>query len=169
VGEKNKGFYYMMEALDFERMFPPRAYQKLFEDIVDYAKETIVDGKPLSKNPLIKQKLAQRAIELEVAKLLYFQLPYMLDKGRIPNYQSSMEKLFATELAQRIANTGMEVLGLSCQLKEGSKWVPLNGKVEYLYRCSVVETIYAGSSEIMKNIMAQRGLDLPYRTRVIRR
>jgi len=151
----------MMEALDFERMFPPSTYQKVFEDIIAYARETIVDGIPLSKKPLIRQKLAKMSIELEVAKLLYFQLPYMLDKGKVPNYQSSMEKFFATEVAQRISNTGMEVLGLYGQLKEESKWAPLNGKVEHLYRWSVVETIYAGTSEIMKNIMAQRGLGLP--------
>jgi 3-oxocholest-4-en-26-oyl-CoA dehydrogenase alpha subunit len=161
VGEKNKGFYYLMGALDFERMFAPKAYQRLFEEIADYARETIVDGRPLSKNPLIRQKLAQVAIELEVAKLLYYQLAYMLDKDKIPNYQSSMEKMFATELAQRITNTGMEVLGLYGQLTRRSKWVPLAGKVEHDYRGSVVDTIYAGTSEIMRNIIAQRGLSLP--------
>lgn len=161
VGEKNKGFYYLMAALDFERMFPFGGYRRLFEEIVEYAKETVVEGKPLSKNPLIRQKLGQMAIELEVTKLLYYQLPYMLDKGMIPNYQSSMEKMFATEVAQRITKTGMEVLGLYGQLKEGSQWVPLAGKVEHYYRWSVVETIYAGTSEIQRNIIAMRGLGLP--------
>lgn len=161
VGEKNRGFYYLMEALDFERMFPPKAYQRLFEEIADYARATIVDGRPLSKSPLIRQKLAQMAIELEVAKLLYYQLAYILDKGSIPNYQSSMEKMFATEMAQRITRTGMEALGLYGQLTKGSRWAPLAGKVEHDYRGSIVETIYAGTSEIMRTIIAQRGLGLP--------
>ncbi|MFH1090091.1 MAG: acyl-CoA dehydrogenase family protein, partial [Pseudomonadota bacterium] len=161
VGEKNRGFYYVMEALDFERMFPPRAYQKLFEEIIDYAKETIVDGRPLSKDPLIRQKLAQIAIEMEASKLLYYQLPYMLDQHKIPNYQSSMEKMFATELSQKIAGTGMEILGLYSQLKAGDKRAPLAGRVEHYYRESVVETIYAGTSEIQRNIIADRGLNLP--------
>ncbi len=161
VGEKNRGFYYIMAALDFERMFPPSAYRRLFEEIVEYAKETVVDGQTLSRNPLIRQKLAEGAIELEAARLLYYQLPYMLDKKLIPNYQSSMEKLFATEVAQRITETGMEVLGLYGQLKEGSKWAPLAGQAELFYRGSVVETIYAGTSEIQRNIIALRGLGLP--------
>ena len=161
VGEKNRGFYYLMAALDFERMFPPGAYRKHFENIVQYAKETVVDGKPLSKNPLVRQKLAQMATEVEVARLLYYQLPHILDKGQIPNYQSSMEKLFATELAQRISNTGMEIMGLYGPLAQGSKWAPLDGTPAHYYQWSVVETIYAGTSEIQRNIMATRGLEMP--------
>jgi hypothetical protein len=160
VGEKNKGFYYLMAALDFERMFPPGGYRRLFEEIVAYAQDTVVHGRPLSADPIIRQKLAQMAIELEVTKLLYYQLPYMLDKGMIPNYQSSMQKMFATEVAQRVTQTGMEVLGLYGQLKPGSKWAPLAGKVEHHHRWSVVETIYAGTSEIQRNIIAMRGLGL---------
>jgi alkylation response protein AidB-like acyl-CoA dehydrogenase len=161
VGEKNKGFYYLMAALDFERMVPPGLYWRLFDEIVQYAKETVVDGKRLSQKPLIRQKLSQMAVELEVARLLYYQLAHLLDKGTIPNYQSSMEKMFATEVAQRVANTGMEVMGLCGQLKEGSRWVPLAGRVEHFYRWSVVETVYAGTSEIQRNIIALRGLGLP--------
>jgi len=161
VGEKNKGFYYLMAALDFERMVPPGLYRRLFDEIVQYAKETVVDGKRLSQKPLIRQKLSQMAVELEVTRLLYYQLAHMLDKGTIPNYQSSMEKMFATEVAQRVANTGMEVMGLCGQLKEGSRGAPLAGRVEHFYRWSVVETVYAGTSEIQRNIIAMRGLGLP--------
>jgi hypothetical protein len=161
VAEKNKGFYYLMEALDFERMAPPGNFRRLFEEIVKYAKETMVNGRSLYKNFLIRQKLAEVAVELEVAKLLYYNLPYLLDKGKVPNYQSAMEKLFMSEVTQRIASTGMEILGLYGQLKAESKGAPLNGMVEHLYRWTVVETIYAGTSEIMRNIIALRGLGLP--------
>lgn len=161
VGEAGKGFYYLMAALDFERMFPLAAYATIFNDIVQYAKETLVNGQPLSKNPLIRQKLAEMEIEIEVNKLLYYNLAYMIDKGQIPNYQASMQKVFATEVAQRIMNTGMEILGLFGQLKKGSKRAALAGKIERHYRSSVVETIYAGTSEIQRNIIALRGLGLP--------
>ncbi|RJP57521.1 MAG: acyl-CoA dehydrogenase [Deltaproteobacteria bacterium] len=161
VGEKNKGFYYLMAALDFERMFPLGRYHRVFDELVEYTKETIVDGKTLSKDPLIRQKLAQLSTEIEVTRLLYYQLAHILDKGGIPNYQSSMEKTFATECAQRIVNVGMDILGLYGQIKEGSKWAQLKGKVEKFYRTSIVETIYAGTSEIQRNIIAQRGLGLP--------
>ena len=161
VGDKNKGFYYLMAALDFERMFPLGRYRKLFDDIVDYAKETISGGKPLAKDPVIRQEIAQVAIEMEATTLLYYQLAHILDKGDIPNYQSSMEKTFATETAQRITNLGMDILGSYSQLKDNSKHAKLQGRVEHSYRTSVVETIYAGTSEIQRNIIATKGLGLP--------
>ena len=161
VGEVNKGFYYLMAALDFERMFPLGRYRRLFDNLINYTKETIVNGKPLSKDPIIRQKMAQLATEIEVTRLLYYQLADILDRGGIPNYQSSMEKTFATETAQRITNIGMDILSLYGQLKEGSKWAKLAGKMERSYRTSIVETIYAGTSEIQRNIIAQRGLGLP--------
>jgi alkylation response protein AidB-like acyl-CoA dehydrogenase len=161
VGEMNQGFYYLMAALDYERMFPLGGYRRLFDEIVQYTKETVVAGQPLSKDPLIRQKMAQMAIELEANKLIFYRLAHIIDEGKIPNYETSMQKLFATELAQKITNTGMEVLGLYGQLKRESKWAALSGQVEHHYRWSVVETIYAGTSEIQRNIMALRGLKLP--------
>ena len=161
VGEANKGFYYLMAALDFERMFPLGGYSVHFEKLVDYVKETLVNGEPLSKQPRVRQKLAQIAIEVEANKLLYYRLAHMLDKSQIPNYQSSMQKLFATEVAQHIAKTGLEVMGHYGVLKADSARAPLGGVFEYLYRTSVVETIYAGTSEIQRNIIALRGLEMP--------
>ncbi len=161
VGDPNMGFYYLMHALDFERMFPLAAYRRIFDQIVGYAKDTVINGQSLSKQPLVRQKLAQITIELEANKHLYYRLAHMLDSGQVPNYQASMQKLFATEVAQHITNTGMEILGLFGQLKKGSKWAVLGGLMEHHYRSSVVETIYAGTSEIQRNIIALRGLELP--------
>jgi alkylation response protein AidB-like acyl-CoA dehydrogenase len=161
VGELNQGFYYLMAALDYERMFPLGGYRRLFDEIVQYTKETEINSRPLSKDPLIRQKLAQLSIELDANKLIFYRLAHIIDEGKIPNYETSMQKLFATELAQKITNTGMDVLGPYGQLKKGSKWAALQGQVEHHYRWSVVETIYAGTSEIQRNIMALRGLKLP--------
>jgi alkylation response protein AidB-like acyl-CoA dehydrogenase len=161
VGQKNRGFYYLMAALDYERMFPSGGYQRLFEEVVDFARNTIVGGKPLSKDPLVRQKLAQVAIELEAGKLLYYSLAHILDSGKIPNYQSSMQKIFATEMAQRMTGAFMEVMGLFGPLKRGSKWAAIEGRVEHFHRWSIVETIYGGTNEIQRNIIAHRGLGLP--------
>jgi hypothetical protein len=161
VGEKNFGMYYTMAALDFERMFPMGGYQRLFDDLVAYARQTKVNGKPLSKDPMVRQKLAELEIELEATSLLYYQLAYMLDKGVVPNYQTSEEKLFATETAQHITDFGMQILGLYGQLKKGSKYAPFQGRMEAHFRWSIVETVYAGTSEVQRNIIALRGLGLP--------
>jgi len=98
---------------------------------------------------------------LEVARLLYYRLAYILDKGAIPSYEASMEKTFSAEMSQRITNACMEIMGLYGQLKESSKWAVLGGQVERFYRMSVVETIYGGASELQRDIIAQKGLHLP--------
>ena len=161
VGEMNRGFYYLMTALDFERMFPMGAYRRLFDDVVEYIKTEKRNGIPLSKDPIVRQQMADIAIDIEVTYLLYYQLSYLLDKEAIPNYQSSMQKLFSTEAVQRLTNTAMQVVGLYGQLQADSKWAPLAGRIEYYYRNSLIETIYGGTSEIQRNIIATRGLGLP--------
>lgn len=161
MGQLNRGFYYMMTALDYERMFPVGWWRRIFDDLIAYVKEAKRDGKPLGQYPLIRQKLAQIAIELELARLLYYRISYLLDKGGVPAYESSMEKLFTSELTQRLSNVGMQVLGLYGQLKRDTKWAPLEGEIELHYRRTVCETIAAGTSEIQRNIIAQRGLGLP--------
>ncbi|MBW1789500.1 MAG: acyl-CoA dehydrogenase family protein, partial [Deltaproteobacteria bacterium] len=161
VGKMNRGFYYLMAALDYERMFPSGGYRRLFEEVVQYARETVVGGKPLSKDPLVRQKLAQAAIELEAGTLLYYSLAHILDSGKIPNYQSSMQKIYTTEVAQRLTNTCMEIVGLYGQLKRGSLRAPFDGRLEHQHRWSIVESIYGGTNEIQRNIIAHRGLKLP--------
>ena len=150
-----------MSALDFERMYPFGHYQRLFDDLVEYTRETTVDGKPLSKNLMVRQKLAELSVEIEAVFLHYYQLAFMLDKGVIPNYQTSAEKLFASEVAQKITNYGMQILGLYGQLKNSSKLAPLQGRMESQYKWSIIETVYAGTSEVQRNIIALRGLGLP--------
>jgi 3-oxocholest-4-en-26-oyl-CoA dehydrogenase alpha subunit len=161
VGEKNMGFRYIMAALDFERMFPWGHYKHLFDDLVAFTKEATVNGKPLSKDPLIRQKLAQLETEFEVLRHLYFQLAHMLDNGKVPNYQSSMEKLFFSELARRVPDAIFEIAGLATQIAESDKRTVLHGKAEYFYRWCLIETIVGGTSEIQRNIIAQRGLGMP--------
>ena len=160
VGEKNRGFYYIMTALDFERMFPVGAIRRLFEEVVNYTRETKRDGKPLSQDPIIRQKLAEMATELEITYLLYYELGYILDKGEVPNYQSAMQKVFATETTHRVTDLALQIMGTCGQLRTDSKWAPLDGEAELHYRWSLIETVYAGTSEIMRNIIALRGLGL---------
>ena len=163
VGEKNKGFYYMMEALGSERnqVFVPGRLVPILEDLIKYVKETEVDGKPLSNDPLIRHKLAQAAIELEVAGVLADHSRW-LESNELPMpYQPEITKVFTSELEQRLVNTGMEILGLYSQLTEDSKWAPLRGRISWYFLHSFMTTIGAGTSEVGRSVIAQRGLGLP--------
>jgi len=156
VGEKNRGFYYILEALDYERILTVAALERDFLEFVDYIKKN-----GMGKEPLIRQKAAELAIDVESAKLLSLRIAWMLDKGKIPNYEAAMLKVVMAETEQKLVNTAMQFFGLYGQLKEGSKWAPLNGKFEWRYRESLEFVITRGTCEIMRNIIAQRGLGLP--------
>jgi len=161
VGEKNRGFYHIMTAIDLERVYVFGHIRRLFDKLVKYTKETKRDGRYLSDDPLVRQKLAELAIEIEAVCLLYYHLAYLLDKGEAITNQVSIQKMFATETAQRVADLATQIMGHQGQLQKGSKWAPLDGQAEFYYRYSLIDTIYMGSSEIQRNIIATRGLGLP--------
>ncbi len=162
-GEKNHGWRYLMAALDVERiMVSPLPQLELpLGQLIEYARETQYNGRPLARDPIVRQKLAQMAIEIEAARVLRCRAIWMLSEGIIPNYESAMFKVFQREAYQRLAQAGMEILGLYGQLKAGSKWAPLAGELERLYRHRPIASIGAGSSEINRGIIATRGLGLP--------
>lgn len=162
VGEKNLGFYYLMTALDFERlMVGIGGFRRVFEEFVSYVKQAKCDRAPLGKNPSVRQKLAEIATRIEIAYMFFWRTAEMLDKGLVPNVESSLLKLTTTELSRHLANVAMEILGPYGQLEAGSEWTPLRGMAPRGYLDCVSATIGAGTSEIQRTIIATRGLGLP--------
>jgi len=163
VGEKNRGFYQIMEQLDYERAGIERLMSNyvVFAGLIEYAKKTYRNGKPLSKEPLIRDKLAELQVEFEVGRLLIYRVAWVLDQGRAPNYEAAIAKIYCTDFEKRLANEAIEILGLYGQLMPDSKYVPLSGKAILSYLFSPGYTIQAGTSEILRNVIAQRGLGLP--------
>ena len=162
VGEMNKGWYYLMIALDFERLvIPIGSFRRTFEEIVRYARETKHNGQALSQQPLIRNKLVNIAIQIEIAYMFFWHTAWMLDKGLVPNIEASVLKLVTTELSQKLANTGMQVMGHYGQMESTSKWSCLQGRVCLGYLDCISALVGAGTSEIQRNIIAMRGLGLP--------
>ncbi|GAG01039.1 unnamed protein product, partial [marine sediment metagenome] len=133
----------------------------LFEALIQYSKETKQNGKPLSEEPVIRSKLAQLKIELEIGRLHMYRVTTVMDEGRAPNWESAMAKAYGTAFEQRLASTAIEILGLYGQLSPESKWVPLQGMAYHSYLSSKGYSLQAGTSEILKNILALRKLGLP--------
>jgi len=163
VGEENKGFYYMMEAIDSERnaVFIPNRLYPILNDIITYAKTTDYNGEPIIKDAVVRRKLAELAIELDVAQLLADRSRWLEGEGLPMTYEAEVTKVVTSELEQRLVNTGMEILGLYGQLEEDSGWAPLRGRIAWYYLHQFMTTIGAGTSEIGRNVIAQRGLGLP--------
>jgi len=162
VGEVNKGFYNVMLALQFERMMiGPGAFRRVLEELVQFAKETVRNGRPLSADARVRKSLAAIAVEIEVFLTFYWQLVWMQDRGRVPELEASALKLIFTELSVKLANTAVDLLGPYGLLDKGSKWAPFGGRVGLGYLDSISGPIGAGTSEIQKTILATRGLGLP--------
>jgi alkylation response protein AidB-like acyl-CoA dehydrogenase len=163
VGELNRGWYVSTATLDFERSGIQRVMGSLrtFRQLVTYARETQRNGRPVAAHPLVRYKLADLQVEFEVGRLLSYRVAWMQARGQIPNYEASVAKLYGTELAQRLANAGVRIMGLGGQLGPGSPWAPLQGKLETLYLAAAALTVAAGTSEIMRGIIAGRGLGMP--------
>lgn len=151
----------MVSALDLERMITVGNLERVLEELITYTKKTIKNGTPLSKDPLVRQKLADIAIETRVARNLIHRVIWLQDKEIIPKYESSLVKLFVSEHFQHVAQAGLEILGLYGQLRKDSKYSVLEGMMESYFRSSFLMTIGGGTSEIMRNIIAVRGLGLP--------
>jgi len=164
LGEENRGWYMAVTTLDIERSNIGSAVgqHQSVEDLINFAKEHKNNGETVLKtNPKMRYELAERLIEAEASLMLSYRLITLQNRGQIPNYEASATKLYSMDLNQRIANTGIKLLGMYGQLERGSEYAPLGGRLGYTYLRAVANTIEGGTTEIQKNIVATRGLGLP--------
>jgi len=163
IGEKNRGFYQILNQLDYERAGLERLMGNypLFDAIIQFTKENRQNGKPLSQDKLIRQKLAQLQIEFDVGRLLTYRVVLVMDEGRAPNVEAAMAKAYCTTFEQRLASVATEILGLYGQLLAESKWAPILGMAPHSFLGSKGYSLQAGTTEVLKNIVATRGLGLP--------
>jgi alkylation response protein AidB-like acyl-CoA dehydrogenase len=165
VGEENRGWYIGTTTLDFERssIGTSVGLEHAAADLVRFAREQGESPRStISRNPVARAEIIDRFIEAKVAKMLSYRIVDMQNRGLIPNYEASMAKLFATELTQRIYRTAMKTTGLyGLVWDHKSEWAANEGRYPRSYVQSVSSTIAGGTSEIQRNIIAQRGMGMP--------
>jgi alkylation response protein AidB-like acyl-CoA dehydrogenase len=164
VGELNRGFQYISEALDLERftMFTFSQIEQRVELLCDYVRVTTRDGRPVRDDPVVRQRIAQLVTQAEVARVLGLRFVATSMKGGAPpTAEASEYKLFATELSKRLADASMDIAGPGSQLRVHTPDAPMRGRAESTYRYTVIDTIGGGGSEIQKNIIDRRKLGLP--------
>jgi alkylation response protein AidB-like acyl-CoA dehydrogenase len=163
LGQENQGWYMAATTLDFERSSIGGAVggRRMLEEIVGYAQETKRNGNRLIDEVPVRVRLADAALEVEIGQLLSYRVASMQSRGLVPNYESSIAKLFNTDMQLRLAKAGMEIMGLYGQLEPQSKYAPLRAKFERQYLWQTGMSVGGGTPEIQKNIIAMRGLGLP--------
>jgi alkylation response protein AidB-like acyl-CoA dehydrogenase len=162
IGEENRGWYVGTTTLDFERSNIARAITagKNVARLGSYVKARASAGNPVSK--AYRLEVADRAVETAICELLSFVVISVQARGGVPNMEASMCKMYGSELSQRIAWTKMHLTGMKGQYRR-----PAGVESEYgmtaaqEYMSTVPATIAAGTSEIQRNIIATRGLQLP--------
>jgi alkylation response protein AidB-like acyl-CoA dehydrogenase len=160
LGRAGEGWTTAMVALGNERANLGTGMYVIFkrnlDSLIDHARAARHHGRPLITDPLVRQKLAQADLELEVFRLNTLRSLSRMSKTGTAGPEGSVLKLYWSEMNQRIAQTALEVLGLEAQ-----QWDFDGGKWAYQYLRSRGNTIEAGTSEVQRNILAQRVLGLP--------
>ncbi|MEX2246054.1 MAG: acyl-CoA dehydrogenase family protein [Dehalococcoidia bacterium] len=161
LGEENRGWYIGTTTLDFERSSIGSAVgiRKQLESMMKFARENPKLA-VWAKSPAVQLAFADRWIDTQIGRLMSYRVISMQNAGLVPNHEASMCKLFTSELGQRIAALGMKMTGLYGMVA-GGKPEFTAGRYGYGYIAAVASTIAGGTSEIQRNIMAQRGLGLP--------
>lgn len=159
VGGKNQGWEVTTTTLNNERSGIKwlAASRRSLDRMVKYVSERRV----LAQNPMIRHRLAQLAIEVELSRLFCYYVEWLRVQGKPLAHEASMTKVYCAHLSGRVAEAGVQILGLYGGLDKGSKWAPLAGAVAQAYLGYLPWTIAGGSPEIQKNIIATAGLGLP--------
>ncbi|MCI0453576.1 MAG: acyl-CoA dehydrogenase family protein [Candidatus Dadabacteria bacterium] len=152
LGLEGEGFHEIMKNFQRERLVisivSVSASQKVFEDTIAYARERVVFDRQLSKLQVIRHKIADMATQIEAARQLTYYVSLLFSQGKATDKEVSMTKLFTTEVANRVAYDALQIHGGYGYMREFP--------VERFYRDARVLTIGAGTSEIMKEIIAKR-------------
>ncbi len=105
--------------------------------------------------------MGELAVEIDVGRWLSYRVAWLQGQGLSPEVETSIAKVYNSELMQRVANQGMQMLGLYGALTIGSKLATLKGWLANWCPTTQARAVASGTSEIQRNIIAQRGLAMP--------
>jgi len=163
VGKLNEGWMVANATLFHERnmLGSTTTTQMLFNRLKSLAGTVVRNGKPLTKDPLFRQRLADLEIRVEAMK--YNMLRQLTDsaRGRNPGIEGWVNKLVGTELNHDLSTAAMEVIGDYSMLARGEDHAMDRGYWPYEWMFSLGLVIGGGTSHIQKNIIAERGLKMP--------
>lgn len=155
VGEEGKGFFYIMESFQLERLVAAiiaiSACEHKISSTVKYMHERSAFGKPIAKYQVLRHKIAELATEVEVTKRFVYYCCDLFSRGVFAVKECSMAKLKATELGKTVADECLQIFGGYGYMAEYP--------IERAYRDARVGTIVGGTSEIMKEIIAKMTID----------
>jgi alkylation response protein AidB-like acyl-CoA dehydrogenase len=165
LGGLNNGWAVGLATLMYERLalgFGLQVRLRIALDgLIELARKSKKNGAPATKDPVLRQKLAQLWIETEVFKYTGARAITRLLKGELPGPEASTGKMMWVEGHQRLQELAMEIEGPYSQLMRGSQWAMADGLWQHTFLRSRANSIEGGTTEIQKNIIGERVLGLP--------
>ncbi|MCH8190122.1 MAG: acyl-CoA dehydrogenase family protein [Chloroflexi bacterium] len=159
VGGKDEGWTLSTSVLNVERsgVTAASSSSRMLEEMIAFANDS-TNG--VRWTPELRHRMADLFTQVSVARNQSYRIAWMQTEDIQFSHEASVNKLFTSELSQRIAQFGMDLMGLYGQVQRGDSWSPLRGKIERNYKTTVASTIAGGTSEIQRNVIAKRGLGL---------
>lgn len=163
IGEVNQGWQYITGSLNLERAALTNAgdLRRAVDELIALARSPLPDGRRPADDPVIQARIAELDADVEVATLMGLEASSLLDSGTIPAVEVSVEKVFSSELRQRIADVGTRVAGMFGALDGASPYAVAEGRFEHLYRHAPLLRFGAGTNEVLRDVIAQRGHGMP--------
>jgi len=165
LGEENRGWDYFLENKPFywnkEQGAEVGQMRRIFEDVVQYTKETKREGALLSQGAVVRQKLAKMATDINVMRFLVYRMAWMETKGLDLFRVASITRVFHVEAWVKFISTAMQLLGLGGQLQPGPEYAPLRGMMEWTYRYAALQLMQRSGPSYIKSIIATHELGLP--------
>lgn len=155
VGEEGRGFYYIMDSFQLERLvgaiMAVGGCEDVLETTLQYMKEREAFGRPIAKYQVLRHRMADLYAEVESVKQFVHHTAWLHNEGEFAVKQCSMAKLLASELGKKVADECLQMFGGYGYMHDFP--------IERMYRDARVGTIVGGTSEIMREIIAKTVID----------
>jgi alkylation response protein AidB-like acyl-CoA dehydrogenase len=165
VGEVNGGWKVLTGALAFERGLVGGGIvlkvAHAFEQLRRHIMATDGDRSPLASDPIVRERMAILASEIEVGRQLMMHCAELAADGITPPEYGAISKVFSSELMERFGEAALDILGQRAALSEQMPDAIDNGRFEQNLRHSLMWVISIGTNEIQRSLIAQRALGLP--------
>jgi len=164
VGRENEGWWLITSQLNRERiaLSPVGPLERMLGDVRRWAEETrLADGRRVIDQEWVRLKLARVRARWEALKLLVWRQAWCMTQGSLNFADASAVKVYASEFYVDAYRDLMEIVGQRSYLKDGSPEAVLGGRLEFIYRATLILTFGGGTNEIQRDIIAMAGLKMP--------
>ena len=164
VGQKNAGFKQIMAQVDYERAGIERLMQNypVYQELLRYIEQSDMKEREAgSYYGWIRDEVAKLEVEFNAGRLMCYSTAWTIDQHKPASSQAALSKTYCTRFEQRLNDLATRVIGPVALMRKQPEWYPLEVDVVERYLWGPSYTLQGGTVEILKSIVAQRGLGLP--------